>query len=65
MFPSSDCSSSLYCVNGGTCMENGDQYSCTCADGYEGNNCQYIGKIRVYYNNILLVQYTLYAITTR
>jgi len=37
-----DCSSSKYCINGGTCHENGGSYTCTCAEGYEGDNCQYI-----------------------
>jgi len=28
------------CENGGSCKEEGDSYSCTCVDGYEGDQCQ-------------------------
>ena len=34
----------MYCVNGGICTENGPSYSCTCADGYKGDNCEDRGK---------------------
>lgn len=28
------------CLNGGTCEPNGGSYTCDCADGYSGMNCQ-------------------------
>jgi len=37
-----DCSSPIYCINGGTCYEQGSLYSCACTTGYEGNNCQFV-----------------------
>lgn len=27
------------CQNGGTCVEVGDTYECTCLQGYTGTNC--------------------------
>ena len=27
------------CVNGGSCVDGIDSYSCTCPSGYTGNNC--------------------------
>lgn len=29
------------CQNGATCLNEVNQYSCRCAPGYEGNNCQF------------------------
>ena len=31
------------CLNGGTCFDSVDDYTCICADGYTGKNCS-IGK---------------------
>lgn len=31
------------CHNGGTCVDDVNDYSCICADGYTGKNCD-IGK---------------------
>jgi len=28
------------CLTGATCQSNGNSYTCTCASGYSGNNCQ-------------------------
>ena len=28
------------CFNGGTCVGDGDTYSCYCRDGFEGNFCE-------------------------
>ena len=28
------------CQNGGLCADNVGSYTCTCADGYEGDNCE-------------------------
>jgi hypothetical protein len=28
------------CTNGGTCKDNVNGYTCTCAPGYNGTNCQ-------------------------
>ena len=28
------------CQNGGVCNRKGGSYTCTCAAGYQGNNCQ-------------------------
>jgi hypothetical protein len=41
-----DCSSSLYCKNGGTCssINGGTEHSCNCADGWMGSNCEQVGK---------------------
>ena len=30
----------LPCENGGTCIENADDYTCTCVPGFTGRNCQ-------------------------
>ena len=27
------------CVNGGVCTDGINSYTCTCAEGYNGNNC--------------------------
>lgn len=29
-----------FCFNGGTCVEVGSNYTCKCADGFEGINCE-------------------------
>lgn len=35
------------CQNGGTCANNGpNAYSCTCAAGYAGTNCEQGNRIR-------------------
>ena len=34
-----ECASSP-CQNGGTCNDGVREYSCTCADGYKGTNCE-------------------------
>ena len=28
------------CENGGTCQDGANSYTCECADGFEGDNCQ-------------------------
>ena len=33
-----DCSPGV-CANGGTCVDGVDSYSCSCATGYTGPNC--------------------------
>ncbi|XP_031431396.1 sushi, nidogen and EGF-like domain-containing protein 1 isoform X2 [Clupea harengus] len=35
-----DCRSSLPCQNGGTCVKGGDSYSCDCATGFKGRQCE-------------------------
>ena len=35
-----DACSSAPCRNGGTCDVDGSDYRCTCAQGYEGRNCE-------------------------
>ncbi|XP_029944228.1 zonadhesin, like [Salarias fasciatus] len=30
------------CENGGVCVESGSNYTCTCPDGFQGNNCEVI-----------------------
>ena len=35
-----ECASSP-CQNGGTCTDMVDGYNCTCAAGYDGENCEY------------------------
>jgi hypothetical protein len=46
-----DCSSSLYCKNGGTCssINGGTEHSCNCAEGWMGPNCEQVGKSPVVY----------------
>ena len=34
-----DCNPNL-CRNGGTCTDDINNYSCKCADGYTGENCE-------------------------
>ena len=34
-----ECASSP-CQNGGTCVDGVNEYSCTCAAGYTGTNCE-------------------------
>jgi hypothetical protein len=45
LFP--DCSSPLYCHNGGTCtlINGGIGHTCSCAGGWKGPNCDLVGKI--------------------
>ena len=28
------------CENGGTCNDDVNAYTCSCADGYQGDNCE-------------------------
>ena len=35
------------CLNGATCVSNGNDYTCMCASGFEGVNCEVAGKIRL------------------
>ena len=32
------------CLNGGTCRNDGESFSCTCFLGYEGNRCENEGE---------------------
>ena len=32
--------SSHPCMNGGSCIDEVNAFNCTCADGYEGVNCE-------------------------
>lgn len=43
-----DCTSQLWCENGGTCIPAADEMSksCSCTDGWKGNNCENIGMLR-------------------
>ena len=34
-----DCAG-VTCQNGGTCNDGVNAYTCTCASGYEGTNCE-------------------------
>ena len=34
-----DCANSL-CMNGGSCTDAVNSYTCTCLDGYEGTYCE-------------------------
>ena len=34
-----DCAD-VVCQNGGTCVDECNGYSCTCVDGYDGDNCE-------------------------
>ena len=45
------------CQNGGTCMDEVNDYNCICADGYTGKNCS-ISKNSFYsYSQQLLTVY--------
>ena len=36
------------CENGATCESTGvDSYMCTCAEGYEGTNCETEGELNL------------------
>ena len=35
------CDSSNPCENGGTCVEDGENYTCSCAEYWTGVNCQH------------------------
>ena len=39
-----ECASSP-CQNGGTCSDGVNKYTCTCADGFNGDNCEKKGMI--------------------
>ena len=39
-----DCTNPMYCINGGTCYEDGTNYLCACAEGYSDRNCHIVGK---------------------
>ena len=43
-----DCAG-VTCQNGGTCNDGVNAYTCTCAAGYEGTNCQ---TSNCYFNSI-------------
>ena len=44
------------CVNGGTCVDEGANFTCTCVPGYEGNMCQsgkpYENELTVYNSDL-------------
>ena len=40
MFLDTDECASDPCQNGGTCEDGENGYTCTCADGWEGDNCE-------------------------
>ena len=41
------------CANGGQCTDNVNGYTCNCAAGYEGVNCE-TGELFHYMNQIML-----------
>ena len=53
-FPDVDDCASATCMNGGTCVDLINQYSCTCVSGYTGTDCE-TGKNVI----IVLLQKTL------
>ena len=42
------------CKNGGTCANNGDSFSCTCTDKFEGPTCEEKGWL--FYNFNVKIQ---------
>ena len=40
------------CLNGGTCLDEVNDYTCICAVGYTGENCN-IGKNGVYFSEFI------------
>ena len=47
------------CLNGGTCVDGVNDYTCMCVDGYTGENCG-VGK-DILVSQTLLVQSTKYS----
>ena len=41
------------CLNGGTCIDSVNDYTCLCADGYTGKNCA-VGKNRVFVSKVII-----------
>lgn len=45
MFPDVQPCHSSPCLNGGTCKNDGDTFTCTCFPGYQGDRCENEGNI--------------------
>ena len=43
-FPVKPCDNSP-CHNNGTCENNEDSFTCTCAEGFKGDTCEEEGKV--------------------
>ena len=56
MVPELDECESNPCENGGTCVDKFNNYTCTCAPGYTGRNCE-VGM----YSRVRLVCFNLLA----
>ncbi|XP_030839302.1 uncharacterized protein LOC100890729 [Strongylocentrotus purpuratus] len=55
-----ECASSP-CVNGGMCVDGHDSYTCNCAKGYNGANCE-IGSDSTYWKNASIILAIILAI---
>ena len=43
------------CLNGGNCIDLGNDYTCNCTDGYTGKNCS-VGKNSLSFSEVTLTK---------
>ena len=55
LFYIDDCSPNV-CENGGTCVDGVNSFTCSCATGFHGHNCQFRKSCKLYF--VLFLQST-------